>query len=148
MNGYINYTTAIFLINDKVRAVSAIYEAETPHSKPAPRTLFKTFDQDIKKDDLILVPTNTRHNITVCKVVEVDVEVDLESLTPIEWVIGTVDKTDYINLAEMEKAAIDTIKSAEKNRRREELRKSLMANAEAQVLALPISSVNQIAPSE
>lgn len=138
-----NYSTAIFLINDKVRALTAIYEAEIAVGKPVPRTMFKTFDQSIKKDDLILVPTNTRHNITVCKVVEVDVEVDLESFTVIDWVISTVDKSDYERMLGMEQVAIDTIKSAEKNRKREALRKSLMADSESKLLALPISSLNQ-----
>ncbi|MGZ4850459.1 MAG: hypothetical protein ACXV2C_03660 [Candidatus Bathyarchaeia archaeon] len=138
-----NYSTAIFLINDKVRAISAIYEAETLTSKPAPRTVFKTFDTSIKKDDLILVPSGTRHNVTVCKVVEVDLEMDLETHINIDWVIGVVDKSDYTNLLAMEQVAIDTIKSAEKNRKREELRKSLMADSESKLLALPISSMNQ-----
>lgn len=139
-----NYSTAIFLINDKVRAITAIYEADTPGKPLATRTTFKTFDPSIKKDDLILVPTNTRHNITVCKVVDVDVEMDLETHVQIDWVIGTVDKSDYQNLLAMEQVAIDTIKSAEKNRKRDELRKSLMADSESKLMALPISTVNQI----
>lgn len=73
-----NYSTAIFLINPKVRAIAAIYEPDTD-SRKAPRTVFKTFDQSIGVNDYILVPTETRHKMTVNKVVEVDVEPDLET---------------------------------------------------------------------
>ncbi len=73
-----NYSTAIFLINPKVRAIAAVYEPDTDNRK-APRTIFKTFDSTIEVGDYILVPTDTRHKMTVNKVVEVDVEPDLES---------------------------------------------------------------------
>lgn len=132
-----NYSTAVFLLNDNIRAIAATYEA----TDTAPRTVFKTFDQSIKKDDFILVPTDTRHKMTVCKVVDDNVEIDLETSTHIAWVIGVVDTAEFKRMTQMEETAIETIKSAEKNRRREELRKSLMADSEIKLKALPISSV-------
>lgn len=133
-----NYSKAVFLINDNVRAISATYEA----GENAPRTIFKTFDQTLAKDDFILVPTNTRHNMTVCKIIETDVEVDLESGEKVEWVIGKVNLADHQKMLAMEEAAIETIKSAEKAKKRRELREALMADSQEQLKALPIAQVN------
>ena len=135
-----NYSTAVFLINDKVRAIAVTYEA----GEAAPRTIFKTFDQSIKKDDYVLVPTDTRHKMTVCKVVDEAVEPDLEAPSKMDWIIGVVDRSDYERVLGQEQAAIDAMKSAEKNRKREELRKSLLADSEGAIKALPISHVQDI----
>ena len=96
------------------------------------------------------MPTETRHKMTVCKVVEVDVDIDLETSAQIAWVIGPVDLTTFQNMQAMETTAIETIKSAEKNRRREELRKSLMADSEQRLKALPIAAISneQALPGE
>jgi predicted Mrr-cat superfamily restriction endonuclease len=135
-----NYSTAVFLINDSVRAIACTYES----ADNSPRTIFKTFDQSIKKDDFVLVPTETRHKMTVCKVVEVDVEPDIETTQQMNWIIGPVERDDYERTLEQEKAAIDTMKQAEKNRRRDELRKSLLAHVEGEIKALPISHVKDV----
>lgn len=135
-----NYSTAVFLINDKVRAVAVTYES----GDNAARTIFKTFDQSIKKDDYVLVPTDTRHKMTVCRVVDDAVDPDLEAATKMEWIIGVVDRSDYERVLSQEQAAIDAMKSAEKNRKREELRKSLLADSEGAIKALPIAHVKDI----
>ncbi len=83
-----NYTTAVFLINDKARALRGTYEA----GEHAPRALFKTFDPAIKKDDLVIVPTGTRHNMTVVKIVEEDVEIEIETDQPV-WIVGSKPPT-------------------------------------------------------
>lgn len=121
---YTNQSTAVFLINESTRAILATYEAEDH----APRTMFKTFDQDIDVGDLIVVPTGTRHRMTICKVVETDVDVDFTSNTPVEWVISKVDTSEYEEVAKREKEALKTIRSAEKNREREKLREALLAD--------------------
>jgi hypothetical protein len=147
-----NYSTAIFIINDNVRAIAATYESDDRVDSatgkkipgPAPRIIFKTFDQSIKNDDLIIVPTKTRHGFTICKVAEVDIEIDLESPTLIDWVSGVFDVTEHQRMLDMEKAMHDTIRSAEKNRKREELRRSLMADSEVKLLALPIATVKDV----
>ena len=75
-----NYSAAIFLINPAVRAVYGIYDAWPDKTKPMPtKALFKTLDQSLKVDDLVLVPSGTRHDVTVMKLVEVDVEFDPET---------------------------------------------------------------------
>lgn len=129
-----NYSTAIFLINPKVRAIAAIYEPDTDNRK-APRAIFKTFDQTISVGDFILVPTETRHKMTVNKVVEVDVEADLESSLPMHWVIGTVDRSMYEDVLTQESRAIELMKAAEKTHAREELRKKMMAHVDETKLA-------------
>lgn len=127
-----NYSTAIFLINPNVRAIAATYEAD---DKTAPRTIFKTFDQMLSVDDYIIVPTNTRHNMTVCKVVEVDIDADLESHVQMQWVIGTIDKAAYDDVLTQETRAIELMKAAEKTYAREELRKKMMAHVDESKLA-------------
>lgn len=147
-----NYSTAIFLINPKVRAIAAIYEPDTDNRK-SPRVIFKTFDQDISVGDYILVPTDTRHKMTVNKVVEVDVEPDLESHVQMSWVIGVVDRSMYEEVLGQEARAIDLMKAAEKTHAREELRKKMLAHVdETKLQALQISrmsgdGVETIAPS-
>jgi hypothetical protein len=135
----VNYSTAIFLINPKVRAIAAIYEPDTD-SRKAPRTVFKTFDQTISTGDYILVPTETRHKMTVNKVVEVDVEPDLESAACMHWVIGTVDRVAFEDVLTQEARAIELMKAAEKTHAREELRKKMMAHVdETKLNALQIT---------
>lgn len=129
-----NYSTAIFLINPKVRAIAAIYEPDTD-SRKAPRTIFKTFDPGIVVDDYILVPTETRHKMTVNKVVEVDIDPDLESHATVQWIIGTVDRSAYEDVLAQEARAIDLMKAAEKTFAREELRKKMMAHVDETKLA-------------
>lgn len=132
-----NYSTAIFLINDKTRAVLGTYEA----GDNAPRTLFKTLDQTIKKDDLVLVQSSTRHNVTVVKIVETDVEFDIETTAKIEWVVAKVDTASFQTLADAEQQAISLIQSAEKNRKREELKKALLADVSGKIDGMAIAAI-------
>ena len=137
-----NYSTAIFLINPKVRAIQAIYEPDTDQRK-YPRCTFKTFDQSIQVGDYILVPTETRHKMTVNKVVEIDVEPDLETPQQINWVIGTVDRSMYEEVLASEAKEIELMKAAEKTHAREELRKKMMAHVdETKLAALQIARMS------
>lgn len=139
-----NYSTAVFLINNKVRAVKCTYEAEAN----APKTLFKTFDETIKVDDFVIVPTNTRHKMTICKVVEVDVDVDFDSSTQVEWVVGTVERANYEEMLAQEAAAIQAIKAAELRKKREDLRDSMLKNHMAEIAALPIADMTTAPPAQ
>ena len=130
-----NYSTAIFLISDDVRCVETVYEA----TENAPRARFKTMDTAIKVDDFVVVPSGTRHNITTAKVVAVDVEVDLESSVEMGWVVGVVAMADFDKIKSQEGEAIATIKSAEKRRKKDELREAILKDvSEADLKALPI----------
>jgi predicted Mrr-cat superfamily restriction endonuclease len=143
-----NYSTAVFLVNDKVRAIAVTYEADGYDADGRPTTIkaaarytFKTFDQSIKKGDLVIVPTNTRHKFTICKVVDADLEIDFDADTELKWIAGVFEEDAYKRTLEQETVMLEAIKSAEKNRKREELRKSLMADSESKLLALPIAKV-------
>ena len=132
-----NYSIAVFLINDRVRAVQGTYEA----GESAPKTMFKTFDAALKVGDFALVPTNTRHNMTVVKITDVDVEFDIETHQQVSWIIGRIDLTAYEQMQAQEQEAIKTIQSAEKNRKREELKKAIFAEAETQLVKLPNAAI-------
>ena len=93
----------------------------------APRTMFKTFDKSIKIDDFVVVPTDTRHKMTVCKVVDTDVDVDFDSSTQISWIIGRIDLADVTEIKRSEEAAIQAIKQAEKLKKQRELKNSMEA---------------------
>lgn len=132
-----NYTTAIFLISDDVRAVSCTYEAH----ETAPKTLFKTLNPDIKVDDFVVVPTNTRHEMTVVKVVDTDIDLDVETEDEIKWIVGVVDRADFEEIERQEQTALDKIRSAQKAKKRRELAEALLADVnEDDLKALPIYS--------
>lgn len=137
-----NYSTAVFLINPNCRAIEAIYEADTDTRK-APRSIFKTFDETISEGDIILVPSDTRHKVTTCKVTAVDVELDITTGAEIKWIIGVVDQAGYEELKAVEEKAITQIKAAEKNHQREELRKKMFANMdESAVKTLQLANMS------
>ena len=133
-----NYSTAIFLINKHVRAIQATYEAEDN----AKRTAFKTLDDTIAVGDYIVVPTDTRHKMTVCKVMETDVDVDFDSVLPVQWVIGKVDRAAHELTLGQENKAIQVIKSAELHKKRDDLRNAMLANHLDTIKALPIAALN------
>lgn len=130
-----NYSTAVFLINKNARAVRATYESE-PTAK---RTLFKTFDPSIAVDDLVIVPTDTRHRFTVVKIVETDVDLDFDTTENVQWVVGRVDLANHAVRLQQEQAAIAAIKSAELRRKREELSKAMFADHAESLKALPLA---------
>jgi hypothetical protein len=142
----LNYSTAVFLINKNVRAIAGVYEPEE-NGRKMPRTIFKTLDDTIKVGDYVLVPTETRHKMTVNKVVEVDMEIDFESHAKMDWVISVVDRGEFERVVKMEENAIAQIKSAEKRKKQEELREALLKNNEF-LKALPIADMTVAANSE
>lgn len=139
-----NYTTAVFLINKHVRAIQATYEA----ADNAARTTFKTLDPEIAVGDFVVVPTDTRHKMTVCKVVECDVDVDFDSSVAMTWIIGKVDRAPHELTLSQEAQAVQAIKSAELRKKREDLAKSVLADKIADIKALPIAAMNGDHPGE
>lgn len=133
-NAMLNYSKAVFLINDQVRAIKCTYVGDDgPAAAKAgiePGYVFKTLDKSIKKDDIVMVPTDTRVKFTCVKVTEVDVGVDYDSNDfQMKWIVGKLDKERYDEILAQEQTAIEAIKAAEDQRRREELRKSLFSSA-------------------
>lgn len=119
-----NLSTAVFLLPDSAaRAIIVTYEAHDS----APRTMFKTFDRSLKVDDYVVVPTDTRHKLTVCKIVEVDADVDFDSPTQIAWIVGKVDMADITAIKRQEDSIIEIIKAAEKQNKKNELAAKMSA---------------------
>lgn len=116
----------IFLINDDVRVVRVTYE----DIEGVPTYAHKTMDQSIEVGDYVAIKTDTRHLMTVAKVVEVDVEPDLD-MTPIEWLRAKVDLADYLLVEEQELQLTTAAASAEKRALREKLRADMTIDQEA-----------------
>jgi hypothetical protein len=140
-NKGMNYSTAIFLINDDVQMVACSYELDH-NDEPKKLYNFKSFDKTLKVGDMVIVPTDTRHCLTVVRVEELDVEPNLETSNEYKWIVGRVDLEDHEALLAQENDAIAQIKRAEKQRRRRELRESMLADMEEKkLLALPLATV-------
>ena len=137
-----NYTTAIFLINKNVRAVLCNYEPNAPDKT----IMFKTLDKTIREGDFVIVPTNTRHNMTVSRVVETDVDVDFDSGAAVGWIVSKIDRSAYEVTLSQEGDAITVIKSAEKTKKRNELAAALLADSAGALTALPITTVSDGGP--
>lgn len=141
-----NYSTVVFLVSPSVRAVSVSYETKEEKTSGRQFYTFKTFDASIKKDDLVIVPTDTRHKFTVVKVEEVDIDIDLDdATTQFKWIAGKVDLSGYADTLAQEAAAVEKIKSAEKRKKREDLKKSLLDNLGADESTLLIGVVDPAA---
>ena len=145
-----NYSKAIFLISDSVRAIRVSYhDPKSPETRvtlksdlPNERT-FKTFDATIKKGDYVVIPTQTRHKMTVCRVEEVDVDPELEAPGEMEWIITRVEKSSYEDILAQEAEAIAKIRRADERRKRKELRAALLADAAEEMKSLPIYDVKE-----
>lgn len=137
VEGHMNYSTAVFLINDQVRAIYAIYENEKQGERVR-RYLFKTFNKDVKVGDYIVVPSTIRLLFDIALVTDVDVDIDIDSATNVDWVVSVIDISDFYKLIEEEKNAITTIKQAQMSERRDKLAASL-SNHKEKLKALPLS---------
>ncbi|WP_420411642.1 hypothetical protein [Roseibium sp.] len=127
-----NYSKSIFLLNEQVRAMNVCYN-DGEKSYP-----FKTMDPSIEVDDLVIVPTDTRHGFTVCKVTEEDVEIDFDDHVQMKWIVGRVDLDAFEEVLAQEDKMIEAVKSAEKKKQRDELRKKLIADHEEKLQGLDI----------
>ena len=78
----------ILLVNDDVRLVKVCYEPESASY------VYKTLDQSIAVDDYVVIPTDSRHHMTVARVTAVDAQddFDLEGNIGLKWII---DKVNY-----------------------------------------------------
>lgn len=141
-----NFSTAIFLINKDVRAVAVSYEQSADGKGVAPFHTFKTFDQDLKAGDYVVIPTDTRHGMTVARVEAVDVEVDFDSSVQFKWLVDRVDTAGAQAIAAQEADAIARIKSAEARAARDKLAARLLAD-NPDLAALPLSNVSAL-PAE
>ena len=137
-----NYSTAVLVMDSVARCVKVIYEPDTEHTKQT-REMFKTFDKALKVDDFVITPTGTRFNLTVCKIVAVDVDDWMDTPKELGWVVGRVDMADANKVKAWEGQAIEGLKDAEKRKRRRELQASMteaMNEKEKEGLALLLTS--------
>lgn len=143
-----NYSTAVMLINQNIRAINVSYEPDTEH-ETKPRYTFKTLDETIEVDDYVVIPTDTRHLMTVAKVEEVDADIDFESSIQIKWIISKFSKHGHNTILEEEKKWIEQLKAAEKRRKREEIKKSMLEMYEdSGIEELPIAKMEGVAAIE
>ncbi|WP_120636055.1 hypothetical protein [Ruegeria sp. EL01] len=127
-----NNSTILFLVNDDIRAIACEYEEN------GPITVFKTFDQTIKVDDLVAVQTDTRHGMTVVKVKNVDIDIDFDNSPKIKWAVQRIDAAAFDGVLAKEGEIIAAVQTAEKKRKRAELRKSLLADHEDEINTLAL----------
>ncbi|CTQ67207.1 hypothetical protein [Roseibium alexandrii] len=137
-----NYSRAVFLINDQLRAIKCTYDEH------GTETLFKTLDPTIEEGDLVVVPTDTRHGMTVVKVTEVDVDIDIDAPGNVNWIVCPVDQDTHEKNVASEKTAISKIKSAENRRKREQLRDSLFADHQETLKSLELAHMSDDKPAE
>jgi len=123
----------VFIINDSVLAVKARYE------DGATADTFKTFDQNLRIGDLVVVQSGTRHGMTVAKISEIDVEPDLESPVEIKWIVSKIDAAAFDRRIEDENEAIATVQAAERARKKAELRKTMFGSDHDKVDALKLA---------
>lgn len=129
-----NSSQIVFLINDDVRAIRCAYE---PSGK---EYVFKTMLQDVKKDDLLMVQTDTRWGYTVVKVLEVDVEPDLESNIEYKWAFSRVAVEELKEFTSQEDEAVRQVQAAERRRKKAELRKTMFGGEEDMINQLKLAS--------
>lgn len=127
----------VFLINDSVRGVMGQYE------EGGKKELFKTLDPDLAVDDFAVVESTTRHGMTVVKICEVDVDVDIEDAIDPKWVVQRIDSESFASIIEQEKAAITAVQTAERKRKREELKAQMFKDHEESLKTLAIASSGQ-----
>ena len=128
---------SVFLINTKVRAIAVAYEP----GDNAPTTLFKSFDDSIVVGDYVVIETDTRHNMTVGLVRDVDVEIDFNNAnSKISWIVDVVDQSVYKDILNQEREALSAIQRAEMRKKREELRDAMFKDQEETLKSLQIAS--------
>ena len=129
-----NRSTTVFLINKDIRAFTAIYE--DGHKAE----YFKTFDQTLKKDDLVVVESGTRHNFTVVKVVDPNASVDIQDNDlKVKWMVSKIDLTEHKEILGNENDAVEKVKQAEFNKMRRDLMANMVNPEDADAIrALPI----------
>jgi len=132
----------VFLINDQVRLIRVSYDPENvpPLNAQKPGYNFKTLDQSIKVGDFVVVETNTRHGLTVCKVEETDLDVDFDDGISLKWAYHRVDSAMIESIKAQESEAIAAAKRAELKRKREQLREGIFAEHSEMIASLSIAT--------
>lgn len=121
-----NYSTAVMLFNSDIRAVRVSYDPKDLVSGKPRDYLFKTLDPDIKAGDYVSIPTDSRHNMTIGKVEEVDSEVDFDADIELKWIISRVPTDGYEAILKDEQAWIAEMKKAQIRKKKEDIKKNML----------------------
>ncbi len=117
----LNLSAAILLVRtDAVFPVRVEYDPDNKYNNN-PTRVFKTVDPSIKKDDLVIVTTNTRQGFTVVKVTEVDFAVDYNSSEQWGWVAAKFDVDAFRNILKIEEGVQERVAKAQENKMRKEI---------------------------
>ncbi len=109
------------------------YDPEGVQNRGANHThFFKCVDPKVKKDDLVIVTTHTRHGFTVARVVDIgfaDVPVDFDD-TSINWgwVAAKFDKEGFGEILKSEKTMVGMVAEANANKMRDDIKNAMGLN--------------------
>lgn len=142
-----NYSTAVMLINENIRAILCSYETDKDGNGVKPFTMYKTLDHSMKIGEFVVVPTNTRHKMTVCKVEAVDVDVDDEDPTHVDWVVGKISLVEHDTIKSEENKWIIELKESEKRAKKEEIKNKMFdMYKDVPINQMRIASMSDVAP--
>lgn len=142
-----------FIANESLRLIQVSYEPMDSNLSSATTTAgsklynFKTLDQSIKPGDFVVVETNTRHGLNICKVEKVDLDVDFDDHMEIKWAFTAIDMDSIQKVKAAEQEAIDKVRQLELRRKRAALREAMFADQGAELGKLAIASPS-IIPGE
>lgn len=143
-----NLSLASFLVEPNCRAVRVEYDPDHTYKNDHLRCrTYKTLDGSIKVDDLVVVPTETRHGFTVVKVKDIGFRVNYDSSDEYKWIVGKVDAAAYKSLLTADKAVVEKVGLIEENKKKRELMEAMGLTGEA-VASLTYSAVPAAAPAQ
>lgn len=123
-----NLTAAVMLFEENgVRPCRVEYDPDITRNN-SPNKLFKCVDKTVKKDDLVIVQTNTRHGFTIAKVVAIgyaDVPVDFDNAEPWGWVSAKFDSDGFQRIIDTEKNLVGRVAEANANKMRDDLKAAM-----------------------
>lgn len=120
-----NPSLSSFLVEAACRAIRVEYDPDWKNNNTTICRLYKTLDPNVKVDDLVVVPTGTRHGFTVVKVVEVDFTINYTGNDEYRWIVGPVDKAAYDALLEADKAVMGKVGKIQENKMKRELMEAM-----------------------
>lgn len=126
-----NQSAAVMLFEENgVRPCKVEYDPDNGYNnKGAQHThFFKCRDPEVKKDDLVIVQTTTRHGFTVAKVVAIgvaDVPINFEDNTQWLWIAQKFDKAEFDQMLDSEKKLTGMVAEANANKMRNDLKAAM-----------------------
>lgn len=134
MSDKVHDSALAFLLDESLKAVSAVYESHDG----APVEVFKSKIDGLEAGDLIAVQSGTRHEVTVCKVVDSDVVPTLDATTSYKWAIGKIEMEYHNHIVARENKAVDAIKERQRREHREKLQRTMsISDEDASLIAPP-----------